>query len=293
MSGTRLIMPLLNESVKVFEDPTFYFGDTMFIETIYIEDLGAFFSGVEAEYKDGLTPETKCIYVEEPSFGSFFEYAKNTAIKIKYVLNFFALDHPILLPYAYLLSTGDNRRSSKIIDIADIEAVANLHKFRTRRYSISADREKLSDFYKVVNRACENHAAALFTLDRFNSCLIRVEELDQIVDACIGLESLISGNQELSFRFSLYHSLVAEPIVEKRAKAFETFKNLYNARSSIVHGSLREKDLTKVRSEWKSTKQLAMASINYYLAFLYDNLADNWDVHLRNLALGIDKRITD
>lgn len=168
-----------------------------------------------------------------------------------------------------------------------------MHKFKTRRYEINTDREKLSDFYKIVDRACENHSAALFTLDRFNSCLIRVEELDQIVDACISLESLISGNQELSFRFSLYHSLVAEPAAIKRAEAFETFKNLYNARSGIVHGDLKEKDLTKVRSGWKSTKQLAMASINYYLAFLYDNSADKWDGHLRNLALGIDKRVTD
>lgn len=286
-------MPLLNESVKVFEDPTFYFSDSMFIETIYIEDLGAFFSSIEAEYKDGLSPETRCIYVEEPTFGSFFEYAKSIAIKIKYVLNFFALDNPILIPYAYLLSKGDYKRSSKIMDIADVEAVANLHKFKAQCYEITSNREKLSDFFKIVDKACETHPAALFTLDRFNSCLTRVNELDRIVDACVSLESLISGNQELSFRFSLYHSLIAEPSIGNRAEAFEAFRNLYNARSSIVHGDLREKDLTKVKDKWLSTKQLAIAAINYYLAFLYENPANKWDVHLRNLALNIDKRIID
>ena len=293
MSDKRLLMPLLNESVTGFEDPACYLRDRMYVDTIYIEDFGAFFSDVNDEYKDGLTRDTKCIYVENPVFDSFLEYAKNTAIKVKYALNFFAGGYPIILPYAYLLSPGDNKRSSSILEIADIEAVANLHKFKTQEYVVNTDREKLSNFYKVIDQACENHPAALFTLDRFNSCLMRAEEIDRIVDACISLESLINGNQELTFRFSLYHSLIAEPVTEKRANAFDSFKNLYSARSSIVHGDIRKKDLDKVRSNWKSTMHLAMASLNYYLAYLFDKPVKEWDIHLRNLALGIEQRIID
>jgi hypothetical protein len=293
MTKTRLIMPLLNETIAGFEDPACYLRDQMFIETIYIEDLGAFFSDVSAEYRDGLSRETKCIYIEEPSFGSFLEYAKNIAIKVKYALNFFAAEHPIIVPYAYLLSPGDNKRSSSILEIADIEAVANLHKLKTQEYVIGVDREKISEFYKIIDLACENHQPALFTLDRFNSCLMRAEEIDRMVDACISLESLIIGNNELSFRFSLYHSLISESDIENRTSAFESFKNLYNARSSIVHGDVREKDLNKVRTKWQSTMGLAMASINYYLAYLFDRPAKDWDNHLRNLALGIEKRVID
>ncbi|HST50607.1 MAG TPA: hypothetical protein VLJ61_01250 [Pyrinomonadaceae bacterium] len=293
MPSNRLVMPLLNKTVIGFEDPAFYLRDQMFIETIYIEDLGAFFSGVNDEYKDGLGRETKCVYIEEPSFDSFLEYAKKTAIKVKYALNFFATEHPVILPYAYLLSAGDNRRSSSIVEIADIEAVANLHKLKTQEYAVNADREKLSDFYKIIDQACENHQPALFTLDRFNSCLIRAEEIDRMVDACVSLESLISGNQELSFRFSLYHSLISEADPEKRAAAFDSFKNLYSARSGIVHGDIKERDLTKVRSNWKSTMSLAMASLNYFLAYLFEKPAIDWDKHLRNLALGIERRIID
>lgn len=291
MPKHRIILPILNNVVEIFGEPAFYFDDEAFIDTIYVEDFGAFFSGIDSAYKDGVTPTTPCIYIDDVEEKDFLVRAKEIGIKVRFALNFFAKDAPVLLPYACLLSKGDSRKSSTIQDVADVEAIAGIHKLRQSNYAVSTDRERFADFMKIVNAACLRHPPALFTIGRFSSCFTRFDEVDRIVDACVSLESLIQGQQELSFRFGLYLALICESDPTKRGDAFARFRNLYSARSSIVHGDLREKDIEKVRKDWKITQQQAFAAINYYLAFLFENDAAGWDEHLRGLALGSDIRI--
>lgn len=291
MPNSRIIIPFLNHEVEVFDEPTFYFDDNTFIEKIYVEDFGAFFSGVSNEYKDSINTNTKCIYIDNPVYDDFRDFVQTIAIKIRYALNCFAIDHPPIFPYAYLLNKGDNKQSSEILELADIEAVANAHKFKNQRFKVKEERENLSNFFKLIDSVCKNKQVALFTIDRFNSCLTRAKELDQIVDACISLESLINGNSELVFRFSLYHSLIAESDISKRIDTFNLFKSFYSARSTIVHGGIEDKSVIKVKENWETIKDLAKRSINYYLAYLYEKPDGNWDEHLKNLALGVEDRV--
>ncbi|WP_437228252.1 hypothetical protein SH661x_000803 [Planctomicrobium sp. SH661] len=75
----------------------------------------------------------------------------------------------------------------------------------------------------------------------------RIKPEDKIIDAVIGLESLllVGSKAELSFRFSLnYSMLFSEP--EERRRAFKVAHDLYNLRSAIAHGAHQEKDKTTV-----------------------------------------------
>jgi hypothetical protein len=214
---------------------------------------------------------------------------------VKFALNNFSTEAPVLLPYAALLNVNAKTRKSRLIEFVDLEAVANLYNLKKQTYKVRAGStsESVSSLYKVLDKACSNNVSAVFTLERFNSCLTRANILDQIVDASISLESLISGNAELSFRFALYHSFISEAEPEKRAIAFEHFKNLYSARSGVVHGDVKEKILKKVVDNWSEVMRLTRASINYYLLFLFLKDPKDWDEHLRRLVLGLDNLITD
>lgn len=292
MPDYRVIIPFVNESVELYEEPTFYFGDNIFIESIYVEDFGAFFSEeVGKDYKDGIKKTTKCIYIEDFERRNFSDFVQSLAIKIRYSLNCFSDGFPPIFPYAYLLEKGDHKQSSSIIEVADIEPISNIHKLKINPYKIVIERERLSDFYKLVNESCNKKPTAIFTLDRFNSCLTRINNFDKIVDLCISLESLIDGNTELVFRFCLYHSLVSEPDPSRRIEVFDLLKSLYNARSKIVHGGQEDKAVKKVISHWLEIKDLATRSINYYLAYLYEKPEGDWNEHLKKLALGTESRI--
>lgn len=294
MVGQRIVMPLLNKKVTTFKGHPWYFDDKTFLGSIYVEDHGAFFSKADDRYTGDIKIDTKCIYVDDPNFTDFNAFARITSAKVKFALNNFSSDAPVLLPYAALLSVNDKTRKSRVTEVVDLEAVANLHDLRKQPYKVrsGSTSESISGLYKVIDNACDKNSAAIFTLERFNSCLTRADILDQIVDASICLESLISGNAELSFRFALYHSFIAEEEPTKRAAAFDHFKNLYAARSGVVHGDIKKKVMEKVTDNWPELLRLTRASINYYLLFLFVKDFKEWDEHLRRLVLGLDKSIT-
>jgi hypothetical protein len=294
MPNQRIVMPLLNKKVTTFKGPPWYFDNRTFLATIYVEDHGAFFSKADERYIGDIKIDTKCIYVDDPEFDNFRDFAKTISAKLKFALNNFSSDAPVLLPYAALLNVNDRTRKSRVIEVVDLEAVANLRELRKQAYKVrvGSTSEGVSGLYKVLDEACRNNSAAIFTLERFNTCLTRANILDQIVDASISLESLISGNAELSFRFALYHSFISEVEPDKRSTAFEHFKNLYSARSGVVHGDVKEKVMNKVINNWQEVMRLTRASINYYLLFLFLKDPKDWDEHLRRLVLGLDKPIT-
>jgi hypothetical protein len=295
MASQRIVMPLLNKKVTTFKGPPWYFDDKTFLGTIYVEDHGAFFIRGDDRYSGDIKIDTKCIYVDDPHFDDFNVFAKTTSAKLKFALNNFSSNGPVLLPFAALMNVNAKTRKSRVTDVVDLEAVANLHELRKRTYKVRAGStsEGVSQLYKVLDKACANKPAAVFTIERFNTCLTRANMLDQIVDASISLESLIIGNAELNFRFALYHSFISEVESNKRAEAFEHFKNLYAARSGVVHGDVKDKVMKKVTDNWSEVMRLTRASINYYLLFLFLKDPKDWDEHLRRLVLGIDKLITD
>ena len=262
---------------------------------MFDEDYSAFFRSHNEELQANIKVGSKCVYIDKPLFGNdLAAYAKKSATIIKLVLTRFADDAPPIIPVATLLKIS---KGADIIDTANLEGIANLHQVRQQPYKVrtTVSRQNVSEYYKLVKKVCDGNPFALFTLNKFNSSLTRSDPYDKIVDVTIGLESLISGNADLRFKFALYHSFTAESEADKRASAFNLFGNLYDVRSAIVHGDLskeRLKSIDKLEENWDEVMRLATSSLNYYLFYLYQKSRPEWDVHLKNIVLGSECRIT-
>lgn len=102
---------------------------------------------------------------------------------------------------------------------------------------------RICDLYKKLI-ACNGKLD--FALRRYNRCVLREEIDDQVTDACIGLESLLSGDAKteitytISNRVPVVFSDIKEPWSQNSRKLL---KKIYSLRSRIVHGSkIADKD---------------------------------------------------
>lgn len=290
----RLIFPLLYKSVTTFSGPLWSIADGISLNTIYDEDFGPIYSCEREECRAIISPTTKCIYVLNPDEDNPLQFAKHTATKLKFVLNTFSTGVGVVLPYGFITNTA---RKTKLVETLDLEAITNLHVVLSNSYKIRAKTEKgtISQYYKIVNEACDKHSSLYFTLERFCSSIMRSVPLDRIVDITIALESLISGKEELRYKFSLFNSLIAEGGVDDRLSAFSMLRDLYDARSAIVHGDVESKETKKVidriEENWDEVMRLARSAINYYVLFLSVNTKADWDLHVKHLVFGKAGRI--
>ncbi len=296
MNSRHIIIPLLYQTVSTFQDPVWFLDDSIFITVMRDEDYGAFVRDLEDEfYKSSIGPATRCIYVEPPKHKDLPTYVRTLAIALKFVLNHFSVSTPVVLPFAVLFSVSTTEH--KVEELFDIEAVANLHYFKKQTYHTKPDleSESVTKFFGVVKGCCETHPEIAFTVDRFNSCLTRHNLFDRIVDITICLEALIGANQELSYKFALYHSFLVCSKPTERAQAFELFSKLYSARSAIVHGSVNsnssKKSLAYIEKNWDKILRLARTSLVYYLLFKVYPQEESWEEHLKELVFGTGKRI--
>src|ERR1043166_3711613 len=104
MPSQRIVMPLLNRRVTTFKGAPWYFDANTFLGTIYVEDHGAFFTKNIERYSGDIRIDTKCVYVDTPEFKDLHDFARTTSAKVKFALNNFSANAPVLLPYAALLT---------------------------------------------------------------------------------------------------------------------------------------------------------------------------------------------
>lgn len=119
------------------------------------------------------------------------------------------------------------------------------------RYAIVAeDMEPLRKHAEMIFKCDES--SMTMACSRLADSQIRLRPEDRLVDAVIGLESLLLGGLrnedrrgELKFRFSLHYStLFGTP--EERYCAFRLAKDLYDLRSVIAHGTKPSKDYCRL-----------------------------------------------
>lgn len=105
----------------------------------------------------------------------------------------------------------------------------------------------------------------------------RTKQDDALVDLIVAAESIyLSDNVELSFRTSLYASLWVDGDANRQREVFEAFRNAYNLRSKIVHGSAAPAD--KVAEAIQAVKPILRAAIRKALVHLSSNeQAPDWD----------------
>jgi hypothetical protein len=291
MSPSRVLMPLPFKSCTAFDIPTWYFDETSCLDTIYDEDFAAFHRDEVPEfYRGAIGVQTTCVYIIEPQGGNLEKIIQQTATQFKYVLNTFSADIPIAIPFAMLVAVDAKAHVQRIWDL---EPSTNIHSLRQKEFRLKPDTDAstVSEFYKIVQNSCGKHSPLLFTLDRFNSSLTRSNLFDRIVDMTISLESLLSGKEELRFKFALYNSFIAAATPDERWDHFKILLKLYDARSGIVHGEADNKTIDYIDENWAEVVKIASASLNYHLIFLNSKPRGSWDEHLKHLVFAKTERM--
>lgn len=130
------------------------------------------------------------------------------------------------------------------------------------------------------------------SLSRFNAALLRERKEDRVIDLSICLESLFSNSTEISFRFSLYNSLISSDDTAKRLGNFAVLKEMYKDRSKLVHGEYSASKLSD--DDLRTLINVAKSAITYKLEYVRRNgNSKGWQDHLDKLALGAAKFILE
>jgi len=91
------------------------------------------------------------------------------------------------------------------------------------------------------------HKRIKLALSRLNTCLLRDNNEDKILDACIGLEALLSDDnkQEMTHKLALRLAAIS-PYFERgkylKKDVFKAAKKVYGYRSSVAHGGNSNKN---------------------------------------------------
>ena len=78
-------------------------------------------------------------------------------------------------------------------------------------------------------------------VSRFNASYMHVRSEDELIDLCIAMESLYVGEyQELGYKLALRGAYFLEHDAQKCSATFKRIRQVYKARSDIVHGGRKQ-----------------------------------------------------
>lgn len=289
--ASSLLFPVLNKSFTTYKGPPWYLSSETSVRSLTIEEYGLVFRDTSVYYRYPLAEKkTKRIRIDNIDSEDVHRRATEEYIKISFLFNYFRNNHPVLLALPMHLSTI---RKTSFKGIIELDYVGDLRRIMDQSYRLKPDTTKgtLNEFMTVLTRVLEQNKHVLITLSRFNSALLKQNPFDRIVDLTIALESLIDGNIELAHRFSVYNAWSAERDTSKREETYKLLKNLYSARSEIVHGGSSDKRIKKAQGSWDKLLSIARNALGYYLLYLYDHSLNGWHQHQKNLELGKDQRV--
>jgi len=111
--------------------------------------------------------------------------------------------------------------------------------------------------YQTLSKS--SHSQLDIAIKRLNLCHLRDSHEDTVIDACIGLESLLSDGDpnEMTHKLALRCAALSKLYKKSQVEAFRDIKSIYAVRSAIVHGG-RRKRRKKLSVEGASVK-----AVNY------------------------------
>ncbi len=128
---------------------------------------------------------------------------------------------------------------------------------------------------KFMKEKCNSLRVAL---KRINLCYYRDNDEDTLIDAVIGLESLISNdsNQEMTYKLAMRIGALGRLFnIKKDSKQIYTeIKRIYHKRSEIIHGSSKTLDKREIEKKVQATvDEIGLAK--EYLRLVIRTLAEN------------------
>ena len=118
----------------------------------------------------------------------------------------------------------------------------------------------------------ELHLAA----SRLLGASLRIDPIDAVIDACIGIEALVgdSSPNDITYKLAIRSAaLLAQTGYEDTAEIFNSVKSLYARRSKIVHGKLKPQDKNAVKALGGrfSANSVGTVLLSALLAVVLDN----------------------
>lgn len=259
------------------------------IETILDEDHAAILRDRLSGGDQSISINAKVINIRFGLVKPSHEQVLRSAVISQFCLNYFAVEPGVSLSWACTVAPG-RRNQMSVVERFDlgVAPVASVARYRSFKFDKDTKRPALSGLHKASVEAAGRFPGVIMTIDRFCRALSRDDRHDRLVDLCISLESLIEGSNELRFRFSLVHAILAEPDLARRADAFKLFQDFYDARSKVVHGdTAADVKIRAVEARWPELVIYARKSLAYYLTYLSANDRKAWDEHVKQLCLGL------
>jgi len=269
----RLVIPIRNREDPFFDVAPWFLGKAISIDEICDEDFGALFRHDGELFESVVTAKTQCLTVELDDEADPNQIAYEVLTIAQYVFKALG-ESPLAVSHAAVVSSIGSKKAN-VERALTLPVWGDATRLAATRFSFkdNVSLEQVIELFKVVCSAVAKHQPLIVTLNRFNSCWLREIDHDRIIDAAICLESILTSSTEIAFKFSLFNAFIAKGTPQERHNAFRLLKELYDARSAIVHGDIksRKKKIDAVIRDFDKILDLAQAAITYYLLFIYSN----------------------
>lgn len=194
-------------------------------------------------------------------------------------LNYFMENPGIVINKAFILKRLRvmSAISAHFIPTAAVSEATEKQKYRLRPDAKPIDIENI---VKYTTKSLSSESSMLLTVNKYNSAMSKTSMEEKIIDISICMESIFPSSTEISFRFALYHAICSTENKEDRYDRFKLLKDLYTARSKIVHGSDSKKYIKKIEKQWDLICKISAVSIFYKIIYLQAGEAEDWQKHL-------------
>jgi hypothetical protein len=209
---------------------------------------------------------------------------KRVADRVLTALRLFQPEYDVDLGPVYTLSSGWITHRVDIPIVTEYQEKFTEREFITEKYSLASTEDVYrfgqfwSDLREYIHLS-DGEFSGILT--RLNASYQKESPEDQLVDCVIGFEeSLLQGitqTESYRFRLPLRGSLLTERSIEDREERFKFFRDLYDARSMVVH---ENEDLDRFTGNYDSVEQ-----------FLQDArcaLSDVTIEYMRNMNAGVN-----
>lgn len=288
-----VLLPILNEVCVTYRGPSWWIADGLQFRSLSNHEARFICENTPGGFEHRVEPDQKVLVLTNLQQGPYKQVkasqrieVNNIALCSQVVLNLVADADPIIIPYGVVLSEAF---TTQLRGVYEFEVWGDTLALRRKRYRIKKGiyRREIQALYGMAISALKRSPEIEITLSRFHSALLKGNSHDKLIDLTISLESLVPGGGEFRFRFPYFLSLVIEKDISERKGVFNDLRNLYDARSALVHGSPdRGSSVDQAINNWDRLVTFAKHCVLYRIQFECEVTDTKWKEHLTDLSYG-------
>ncbi len=280
MATYGVILPIVQSKCLLFGTTPLLLDADATVRTIKSEHVGAILAHRKG-LSEEVNPKAKCLLLNHGTTPPSKEPVFDKALAAAFAMNVFSGGGSISFRRAFFFRYT---RAHSIQDIADVPYASN-GTGNNFKFDSSATVDTVAALFGGTLQAIQKDQSLRISLRRFNSAVSKPGLEDKVIDLAISLESIFSSMSEISFRFSLYNSLLSGGDAASKANSFKRLKKLYDYRSKIVHGAVPPESQW-LDQNWEALVKIAKLSLVAKIGFLEHHVPAEWQAHLDSLALG-------